>query len=365
VRQQPGGGGGAVRIAQLAPPFETVPPSQYGGTERVVALLTEELVRRGHEVTLFASGDSVTPARLAPIVDRALWHSPDYQDFGPFWAIALGKLMAEVDTFDLIHSHLDYIGFPLARALARPPRSCPMVSTLHGRLDLPELGPLYHEFGDVPLVAISAAQRAPIPQANWVATIPHGIDLAEFTFVPDAGEYLAFLGRISPDKGLDAAIRVAGRVGMPLKIAAREPLQIDGDRNTDRDWAYYAEVIQPLLDEPGVEFVGEVGGRVKDQFLGGAAALLFPIQWPEPFGLVMIEALACGTPVIALRAGSVPEVITDGRTGVICLDEAAMVTAVNQLGEIRRSDCRTVAEQRFSVRTMVDGYEQVYAHLGR
>jgi glycosyltransferase involved in cell wall biosynthesis len=347
-----------VRIAQVAPPFERVPPRQYGGTERIVAILTEELVRRGHEVTLFASGDSVTSAQLVPIVDQALWHHPEYGDFAPFWAIALGKLAARAAEFDVIHSHLDFIGFPLARTVP-----CPMVSTLHGRLDLPELVPLYHEFADVPLVSISDAQRQPVPQANWVATVQHGIDLAAFTFVPHTGAYLAFLGRISPDKGLDTAIQVARRAGLPLKIAAREPLAIEGDRNTNQDWTYYEAVIKPLLSEPGVEFIGEVGGSEKDQFLGGAAALLFPIRWPEPFGLVMIEALACGTPVIAFRAGSVPEVITDGRTGFICADEGALVAAVGNLSHIDRSGCRAVAEQRFSARAMADGYEQVYAQL--
>jgi glycosyltransferase involved in cell wall biosynthesis len=347
-----------MRIAQLAPPFETVPPTCYGGTERVVSLLTEELVRRGHEVTLFASGDSQTSAQLVPIVDQALWHHPEHRNFAPFWTIALGKLAAQADEFDVMHNHLDLVAYPLARATRSP-----MVSTLHGRIDLPELVPIYEEFRDVALVSISDAQRQPAPQANWVQTIYHGIDLEEFTFVPQTGEYLAFLGRICPDKGLDTAIRVACEVGMPLKIAAREPLAIEGDRNTDEDRVYYDEVIKPLLCEPGVEFIGEVGGRDKDQFLGGAAALLFPIRWPEPFGLVMIEALACGTPVVALRAGSVSEVIRPGVTGVVCESDDGLVAAVAELGKIDRAACRAEAERRFSVAAMADGYEEVYERL--
>jgi glycosyltransferase involved in cell wall biosynthesis len=238
-----------------------------------------------------------------------------------------------------------------------------MVSTLHGRLDLPELVPLYHEFQDVPLVSISDAQRQPVPRANWVATIHHGIDLNEFTFVSTTGSYLAFLGRISEDKGLDTAIRTARRAGMPLKIAAREPLPIEGDRNTDQDRVYYEEVVRPLLDERGVEFIGEVGGREKDSFLGEAAALLFPIRWPEPFGLVMIEALACGTPVLALGAGSVPEVVEPGVSGFVCDSEDALVDAVAELGRINRANCRAEAEQRFSVAAMADSYEKVYRRL--
>jgi glycosyltransferase involved in cell wall biosynthesis len=347
-----------VRIAQLAPPFERVPPARYGGTESVVATLTDELVRRGHEVTLFASGDSQTRARLIPTVDQALWRHPDYQDFAAFWAISLGKLAREAHAFDVIHSHLDYIAHPLARTLP-----CPVVSTLHGRLDLPELVPLYAEFGDVPLVSISDAQRQPVARANWVATIYHGLDLQDYTFVPSPGAYLAFLGRITADKGLDTAIRVARRAGLPLKIAAREPLNINGDANTDADRIYYDEVIKPLLREPGVEFIGEVGGCDKDRFLGEAAALVFPIRWPEPFGLVMIEALACGTPVLALDQGSVPEVIADGRTGCVCTSEDDLVAAVDHIGQIDRQTCRAVAEERFSAARMAADYERVYAAL--
>jgi glycosyltransferase involved in cell wall biosynthesis len=348
-----------MRIAQLAPPYETVPPTCYGGTERVVAILTEELVRRGHDVTLFASGDSCTSARLVPMVDQALWRHPEYEDFAPFSAIAVGKLVAEAAHFDVVHNHLDFMGFPLARALP-----CPVVSTLHGRLDLPELVPCYEEFSDVPLVSISDAQRAPIRRANWVATVHHGIDLGEFTFVPQRGDYLAFLGRITEDKGVDTAIRVARRVGMPLKIAAREPLSIEGDPNTDADRAYYDDVIKPLLAEPGVEFIGEVGGRDKDRFLGEAAALLFPIRWPEPFGLVMIEALACGTPVVATRHGSVPEVLEHGITGFIAATEDDLVTGIERIDELDRLACRANAELRFSAGAMAEQYLKIYGELG-
>jgi len=347
-----------MRIAQVAPPFETVPPTQYGGTERVVALITEELVRRGHEVTLFASGDSHTSARLVPLVDQALWRHPTYRDFTPFWSLALGKVAREAAQFDLIHNHLDFFAFPLARLLP-----CPVLTTLHGRLDLPELEPLYHEFAEVPLVSISDAQRRPFPDADWVGTVYHGIDLEEFTFNPHPQGYLAFLGRITADKGLDTAIRVARRAGWPLKIAAREPLDIEGDANTNADRVYYEEVIQPLLREPGIEFVGEVGGHERDTFLGEASALLFPIVWPEPFGLVMIEALACGTPVLALNCGSVPEVIQHGETGFIAEDEAGLVAAMAQLDRLDRAACRAEAEQRFSASRMTDNYEELYAQL--
>ncbi len=348
-----------MRIAQVAPPFESVPPSGYGGTERVVATLTDELVRRGHDVTLFASGDSHTSARLVRIVDRALWHrQPSYKDLAPFWPIALGCLATHLQDFDLIHNHMDFWAFPLARVAP-----CPMVTTLHGRLDIPELQPLYRAFSDLPLVSISDAQRAPVAFTNWVATIHHGIELDQFTFNPQPQGYLAFLGRIAPEKGLDIAIRVAQRSGMLLKIAARKPLQFARDPEARKDWRYFNEVIQPLLGESGVEFIGEVGGREKDAFLGGAAALLFPITWPEPFGLVMVEALACGTPVLALRQGSVPEVIRQGVTGFIGNTEDELVEAVGRMGELDRTACRAEAEQRFSPGAMAERYEQVYSRL--
>jgi glycosyltransferase involved in cell wall biosynthesis len=348
-----------MRIAQVAPPFESVPPARYGGIERVVATLTDELVQRGHDVTLFASGDSRTAARLVPIVDRALWHrEPPYKDLAPFWPIALGYVAEHLSEFDVVHSHLDCWAFPLARVAP-----CPVVTTLHGRRDAPELQPLYRVFSDIPLVSISDAQRAPVAFANWAATIYHGIELEQFTFNPHPRGYLAFLGRIAPEKGLDTAIRVARRSGLPLQIAARKPLQFSRDPEVRKDWRHFNEVIEPLLDASGAEFIGEVGGRDKDLFLGGAAALLFPIRWPEPFGLVMAEALACGTPVLALRQGSVPEVIRHGVTGWICDTEDELVEAVGRINEIDRAACRADAERRFSPGAMAAEYEQVYHRL--
>jgi glycosyltransferase involved in cell wall biosynthesis len=348
-----------MRIAQVSPPLESVPPSGYGGTERVVATLTEELVRRGHEVTLFAPGDSCTSARLVPTVERALWHSRrDYPDFAPFWAITLGEVWHRLDEFDVIHAHLDFFGFPLARA-----STCPVVTTLHGRLDLPQLEPLFEHFADVPLVSISNAQRAPVPRANWVATVYHGIDLDDYTFSPKPGRYLASLGRIAPEKGIDVAIRVAQRAGLPLRIAARKPLPFKNDPEVRKDREHFENVLRPLLEDANVELVGEVAGKRKDAFLRQAAALLFPVQWPEPFGLVMAEALACGTPVVALRAGSVPEVIEDGVTGYIRDTEDELVEAVQRLGDLDRARCRAEAERRFSPSAMAEAYEQVYARL--
>ncbi len=350
-----------MRIAQVAPPFESVPPSRYGGTERVVATLTDELVRRGHDVTLFASGDSQTRARLVPVVDKSLWHhDPPFRDFVPFWTLVLAKLAREIDRFDVIHSHLDHHGYPIARLAP-----CPVVTTLHGRLDVPALELLHQEVTDVPLVSISDAQRRPAPRANWVATVYHGIPLDEFTFNPRRGDYLAFLGRISPDKGVEVAIRVARRAGMPIKIAARKPLPYKQDPDVRRDWEYYTRSVEPLLQGRQVELIGQVDAAEKDEFLHNAAALLFPIRWPEPFGLVMIEALACGTPVLALRNGSVPEVLEHGVTGFICDDEDELVQAVGRIGEIDRARCRAEAERRFSPAAMAERYEQVYDQLRR
>ena len=350
-----------LRIAQAAPPFESVPPTGYGGTERVVSVLTEELVRRGHDVTLFASGDSVTCGRLVPIVDRALWHQDTkYRDFTPFWSMTLGALVQDLDDFDVVHSHLDHFGFPLARI-----GTTPVVTTLHGRLDAPEMQPLFTAYSDVPLVSISNSQRQPVATANWVATVYHGVSLDAFTFNPnpdpDPGEYLAFLGRISPEKGLDVAVRVARSAGMPLKIVARKPLPFKKDPSVQRDWDYFHQEIEPLLNGPDIEFVGEIDGPEKDRFLGNAAALLFPIRWPEPFGLVMVEAMACGTPVVALCNGSVPEVITHGKTGWICNSEKEMVEAIKHIADLDRGACRAEVERRFSPRAMADGYERVYS----
>ncbi|MDQ6670509.1 MAG: glycosyltransferase family 4 protein [Chloroflexota bacterium] len=348
-----------MRIAQLAPPFECVPPARYGGTERVVSTLTEELVRRGHAVTLFASGDSHTSASLVPVVDRGLWHrDPPSNDFELHRSAIYRTILEDIGSFDIVHSHLDLYGFGLAHAAERP-----IVSTLHGRLDLPSLMPTYRAFSDLPLVSISDAQRRPLARANWVGTVHHGIDLDQFTFNPGRGQYLAFLGRISPDKGLDVAIRVARRAGWRLQVAARPPLPFSDNPEVLRDREYFEHVIQPLLSEPGVELIGEVGGAQKDEFLGNAAALLFPIRWPEPFGLVMPEALACGTPVLALSEGSVPELVDHGSTGFVCHMEDELVRAVERLPELDRYHCRSEAERRFSPASMAQTYERIYAQL--
>jgi glycosyltransferase involved in cell wall biosynthesis len=347
-----------MNIAQIAPPFETIPPAGYGGTERVVHALTEELIRRGHEVTLFASGDSRTSARLVPTCDQAAWHhDPAYNDFAPLFSVTVGKALREVDDFDVVHSHLDHFGFALTRQT-----STPVVSTLHSRLDRPEHEPLYREFADVPLVSISHAQRTPVAWANFVANVYHGIELDQFTFNPVPHGYLAYLGRISPEKGLDTAIRVARKVGLPLKVAARMPLPFRGDPNVRADWEYWEQVVQPLLGSD-VEMIGEVAGARRDALLRNAAALLFPICWPEPFGLVMVEALACGTPVLALRSGSVPEVVRDGVTGFICDTEDELCVAASRLEQLDRWRCRHEAEQRFSPAAMARAYERVYERL--
>lgn len=351
-----------MRIAQLAPPFESVPPRHYGGTERVIATLVEEFVRRGHEVTLFASGDSRSPARLVPTVDEALWHlDPGFDDVGPFWPLVLGKVIRRMQEADVIHSHLDVFGLPLVRVA-----SCPVVTTLHGRLDRPELGPVFAEFAEAPLVSISRAQRRPLPRAGWAANIYHGIRVESFTFGPSGGDYLAFLGRVSPEKGLDVAIRVAQRTGMPLKIAARIPELRLRYPEVRTDVEYYETVVRPLLDRtPNAEMLGTVGETGKNELLSHAAALILPIRWPEPFGLVMPEALACGTPVLACRRGSVPELIEDGVTGFVCDDEDGLVEAVGRIPEIRRADCRASAERRFTAATMADQYERLFERLIR
>src|SRR5262249_42601699 len=326
-----------MRIAQVAPLYESVPPLQYGGTERVVSYLTEELVRLGHEVTLFASGDSQTRARLVAACPRALWRDPDCRETLPHDVRLMERGFADVSRFDLIHFHCDYLHFPLLR---RCP--CPSVTPLHGRLHVPDLKPLFDEYPEVPLVSISDDQRRPIPGANWQATVHHGLPRNLHTFRERPGDYLAFLGRVSPEKRLDRAIEIARRAGRKLKVAAKIYPE-------ERD--YYQQAIEPLLHESRsfVEFVGEVGGREKDEFLGNAYAMVFPIDWPEPFGLVMIEALACGTPVIGWRCGSVPEVIADGVTGFVVdsLDQA--VQAVEHIADLSRHACRAAFEERFDI----------------
>jgi glycosyltransferase involved in cell wall biosynthesis len=340
-----------MRIAQVAPLCESVPPSLYGGTERVVSYLTEELVRLGHEVTLFASGDSRTRAKLVAACPRALWRDPNCRETLPHHVRLMELVFADVSRFDLIHFHCDYLHFPLLR---RCP--CASVTTLHGCLHLPDLKALFADYGEVPVVSISADQRRPVPGANWQATVYHGLPRNLYTFRERPGDYLAFLGRISPEKRLDRAIEIARRTGRKLKVSAKIYPE-------ERD--YYKQTIEPLLHESRsfVEFVGEVGEHRKDEFLGNAYALLFPIDWPEPFGLVMIEALACGTPVIAWRNGSVPEVIEDGVTGSVVDSVEDAVEAVGRVAWLARSTCRQVFEQRFDAARMAGDYVDVYRRL--
>src|SRR5438270_6845225 len=299
-----------MRIAQVAPLYESVPPKYYGGTGRVVSCLTEELVRQGHEVTLFASGDSETAARLVPATPRSLRLDKACIDQLAHHVLLLGQVTDRANEFDVIHYHIDYMHSPLSRS-----RPHPHITTLHGRLDIPDLAPLYDEFHDMPVVSISDSQRQPLPQANWQATVHHGLPENLLRFRPERGKYLAFIGRFSPEKRADRAIEIARRTKLPLKLAAK----VDAV-----DKAYFDAEIKPMLDDPLIEYVGEIGEDAKDEFLGNAYALLFPIDWPEPFGLVMIEAMACGTPVIAYRQGSVDEVMEDGRSGFVVstLEEA-------------------------------------------
>jgi len=347
-----------VRIAQVAPLVESVPPAKYGGTERVIANLTAELVRMGHEVTLYASGDSRTEARLVPLVERALWKSDSPQNDIILHLAELGRVSRDARRYDVIHSHLDVLAFPFGRQSAAP-----FVHTLHGRLDLPELQTFYEQFSDVPVVSISDSQRRPIPHANWVGQVYNGVATGTLPFGTGRGGYLAFLGRISPEKGVAEAIDVALKVGMPLKIAARLPLEGIDNSWVALDWAYYREEVKPRLSSSLIEFVGEVDDAEKGDLLKDAAGLVFPINWPEPFGLVMVEALACGTPVIARALGSTPEVIRHGRTGFLCSTVDEMVDACQRLDSIDRFACRQDVEERFSARAMARGYVDVYRRV--
>jgi glycosyltransferase involved in cell wall biosynthesis len=338
-----------MRIAQVAPLYESVPPKRYGGTERVVSYLTEELVHQGHEVTLFASGDSVTKARLVAACPRSLRLDKHCLDQMAHHLVMLEHLFRCATEFDMVHFHVDYLHFPLSR---REPIT--HVTTLHGRLDLPNLIPLYREFRSMPVISISNGQREPLAWANWQATVHHGVPANLYRFREEPGSYLAFLGRISPEKRVDRAIEIASRAGMPVKIAAK----ID---RVDKD--YFDSVIAPLLRNSLVEFVGEIGDGEKDEFLGNAYALLFPIDWPEPFGLVMIEAMACGTPVIAYRSGAVPEIMEDGHTGFVVNGIEDAVEAVHRVRELSRKRCREVFEKRFTATRMARDYVQVFERL--
>jgi glycosyltransferase involved in cell wall biosynthesis len=338
-----------MRIAQVAPLYESVPPKYYGGTERVVCYLTEELIRQGHEVTLFASGDSITQARHIAPCSRSLRLQKDCIDQLAHHIVMLELVAKHAREFDVIHFHIDYLHFPLSR---RQP--IPHLTTLHGRLDIPDLVPVYEQFPEMPLVSISNAQRLPLPWVNWLATVHHGLPTNLYVFHETQGQYLCFIGRISPEKRVDRAIEISRQTGIPLKIAAK----VD---KVDRP--YFEATIQPLLSTPGVEYIGEIGEGDKNELLGNAYALIFPIDWPEPFGLVMIEALACGTPVIAYRQGSVSEVLDEGLTGFIVdeLDDA--VRAAECVGQLDRGRCREVFEQRFSARRMARDYVAVYEQL--
>lgn len=338
-----------MRIAQIAPLTEAVPPTLYGGTERVISWLTEELVTLGQDVTLFASGDSVTTAKLEPMWPRALRLDGTVRDPNALNMMMIEQVYQRAKEFDLMHFHLDYFPFSL---MSRQPT--PFITTLHGRLDLPEHHPVFATFSAIPIVSISNSQRRPVPKANWVATVQHGLpaDLLQPQAVQPS--YLAFLGRISPEKRVDRAIRIAQRCGLPLKIAAKV------DR-ADED--YFNETIRPLLSTPGVEFIGEIGDDRKSEFLSGAIALLVPIDWPEPFGLVMIEALACGAPVIAFNRGSVPEIVEDGVTGFVVEDETSAAGAVRDVPSLSRSAIRRQFEERFTARRMAEDYLLLYRKL--
>ncbi len=340
-----------MRIAMVAPLVESVPPARYGGTERVVSVLTEELVQRGHNVTLFASGDSRTAARLVVCCDHALRLDPSVQDRVAYALIEMGEVYARESDFDVIHNHNDYLAFSFARLATTP-----TVTTTHGRLDLPEVRRIYGYYREQRLVSISQDQRSWLPDASWVGTVQNAIDIANYHYRPDPGDYLVFLGRISPEKRPDRAIEIARDVGIRLIIAANvDPV----------DQAYYEYAIEPLIRRSRglVEFIGEVDERGKDELLGGAYAYLFPVDWPEPFGLTMAEAMATGTPVIATRLGSVPEVVVDGKTGFICDTFAGMIEAVKRIDEIDRRTCREHVERNFAPAAIADGYERVYATL--
>jgi len=339
-----------MKIAQIAPLMESVPPRLYGGSERIVSYLTDELVRLGHDVTLFASGDSVSRANLVPCVPMALRLDANVRDIIPYYMLMLDRVRERADEFDILHFHIDQFHFPLFRPIAHR-----TVTTLHGRQDLHDLKPLYVGFADMPLISISNAQRKPIPNANYVGTVYHGIPahLLKPTYKP-RGDYVAFLGRISPEKRPDRAILIARTLGIPIKIAAK----------VDKvDEAYFREAIAPLLDQPGVEYIGEIDERTKSEYLGDARALLFPIDWPEPFGLSMIEAMACGTPVLAFRCGSVPEIIDPGLTGLVVdtMDEAVQV--LPEVMALDRHAVRRRFDERFSATRMAKDYVQLYRSL--
>ena len=338
-----------MKIAQVAPLYESVPLLGTGGTKRVVSWLTEELIRLGHDVTLFASGDSQTRARLISPCPQSLRTSPGCQDFLAHHMVMLDQLRKRRHQFDIIHFHTDYLHFPLCREWEQS-----NITTLHGRLDLPDLKPLYRTFSDIPVVSISYQQRRPLPEAGWVGNVYHGLPERSLPFKAVPQDYLAFIGRISPEKRPDRAIEIARLAGMELKIFAK----------IDRaDRAYFEERIEPLLHQPHVTFIGEIGDDKKAHYLGNAVASISPIDWPEPFGLNMIEAMACGTPTIAFRHGSVPEIIDDGISGVIVETMEEAVRAVEKAKSMSRELCRKTFERRFTARRMADDYLKLYRQV--
>ena len=335
-----------MKIAQVAPLYESVPPHLYGGTERVVSYLTEALVEQGHDVTLFASGDSITEARLIPGCERSLRLSEDCVDPMAHHAVMLDRVIGMAEEFDIIHFHTDYAHFPSSKNM-----ELRNVTTLHGRLDLPDLEPLYRHFNEMPLVSISYAQREPIGDVNWVGNVYHGLPAELHKASEEPGKYLAFLGRISPEKRPDRAIHIALKAGMPLKIAAK----ID---RVDRE--YFETQIKPLLKNKSIEYIGEITESEKTEFLGNAYAYLFPIDWPEPFGLTMIEAMACGTPTIAFACGSVPEIVEEGVSGFIVNSEHSAVEALRQVPSMSRAKCRAMFDKRFTDVRMAEDYLKLY-----
>jgi len=338
-----------MRIAQVAPLFESVPPAGYGGTERVVSYLTEALVNDGHEVTLFASGDSRTRARLVPIVERSIRLAAKRPEWLMWHTMMIDHVYALAEHFDVIHFHTDFLHYPLARRCPTP-----TVTTMHGRLDMPDLVPLHRHFHDVRLISISDSQREPLPDANWQATIHHGLPHDLYRMQPDVPDCFVFVGRISPEKRLDRAIEIALACNTRLRIAAK----VD-----PADQAYFEREIRPLLDHALIEYVGEIGEQDKSDFIGQAKAMLFPIDWPEPFGLVMIESFACGTPVIAYDCGSVREVMEDGVTGYIVNDTQQAIAAAQRIAGIDRRRCREAFEQRFTAAAMARHYVEVYRRI--
>jgi glycosyltransferase involved in cell wall biosynthesis len=338
-----------MKIAQVAPLYESVPPKLYGGTERIVSYLTEELVRQGHEVTLFASGDSVTSARLVAVCPQSLRLNSECVDSLADHILMMEQVIREAPQFDLIHFHCDYLHFPLSRS-----HQLTNVTTLHGRLDIPDLVPLYREFVEMPVVSISDAQREPLPWVNWQGTVYHGLPRDLYQLHAGKGDYLAFLGRICPEKGVEQAIEIAQKAEIELRLAAK----------VDRpDEEYFTDVVKPLVDGSLIQFVGEITDADKNVFLGNALAILAPLQWPEPFGMVMIEAMACGTPVVAYPRGSVPEIIDTGRSGVIVDSVDAAVHAIKNGQLPARATCRQTFEERFTDSRMARDYLAIYSRL--